>query len=55
MAWLNELRRILTNQQKLLRGQRTSGVHMGQKVKMSTHWLQSFDPLLKELKSSEVL
>lgn len=29
MAWLNELRRILTNQQKLLRGQRTSGVNMG--------------------------
>uniref|UniRef100_A0A8C4F9T8 MCF.2 cell line derived transforming sequence a n=1 Tax=Dicentrarchus labrax TaxID=13489 RepID=A0A8C4F9T8_DICLA len=34
MAWLNELRRILTNQQKLLRGLRTTQVHLGQRIKV---------------------
>lgn len=32
MAWLNELRRILTNQQKLLRGLRTTEVNFGHKL-----------------------
>lgn len=39
MAWLSELRRILTNQQKLLRGLRTIGAITGH-----THTLQFLDP-----------
>lgn len=39
MAWLSELRRILTNQQKLLRGLRTIGAITGH-----THALRFLDP-----------
>lgn len=49
MAWLNELRRILTNQQKMLRGLRDNPVNTGQRIKVqrSTKKLQRLEMLLR--------
>uniref|UniRef100_A0A671UTG2 MCF.2 cell line derived transforming sequence a n=1 Tax=Sparus aurata TaxID=8175 RepID=A0A671UTG2_SPAAU len=49
MAWLNELRRILTNQQKMLRGLRDTPVNTGQRIKVqrSIYKLQRLEMLLR--------
>lgn len=56
MAWLNELRRILTNQQKLLRGLRTTSVKsakvhlLASELRTASHGPRDHEMWLKALK-----
>ena len=57
MAWLNELRRILTNQQKMLRGLGDTPVNTGQRIKVqsSTYKLQRLEMLLLRAPKRELV